>query len=432
MRCLLIGTNPRWEAPLHQRPDPQALAARRLPDRPRSARQLDLTYPVEQLGAGRRHAARRWRDGKHRLRRGAEGRQEADADPRAGRAGPRRRRGGAGAGARARRAAAAWSATTGTASTCCTPRRRGSAASISASCRARAGATSPASWPAAEAARSTSSICSAPTRSTRRGSARPSSIYQGHHGDAGAHRADVILPGAAYTEKDGTYVNTEGRVQPARRAVFPPGEAREDWKILRALSERARQDRCPTTRSARCGARLVAVESGSSPRSTSVTPAAWGAFGQAGAARSDAPFALADRQLLPDRPDQPRLARPWPNAPDLVAPQREAAEYRHRMAEFLHGYAWPTGASPSPRSSADRGAAAGGGRLPDLRRAQGAGGDAAAPGPQRGRAVRPAAAHRRRPQAAAQGDHRPERRQPRRLPASRRCSPSCWRWSPGR
>src|SRR5438067_7295775 len=61
-------------------------------------------------------------------------------------------------------------------------------------------------------------------------------IYQGHHGDRGARRADVVLPGAAYTEKDGTYVNTEGRVQLARRAVFPPGEAREDWKILRALS----------------------------------------------------------------------------------------------------------------------------------------------------------------------------------------------------
>jgi NADH-quinone oxidoreductase subunit G len=63
-------------------------------------------------------------------------------------------------------------------------------------------------------------------------------IYQGHHGDAGAHRADVILPGAAYTEKPGTYVNTEGRVQIARRAVYPPGDAREDWTILRALSER--------------------------------------------------------------------------------------------------------------------------------------------------------------------------------------------------
>jgi NADH-quinone oxidoreductase subunit G len=61
--------------------------------------------------------------------------------------------------------------------------------------------------------------------------------YLGTHGDAGAHRADVILPGAAYTEKDGLYVNTEGRVQRGERAVFPKGEAREDWAILRALSE---------------------------------------------------------------------------------------------------------------------------------------------------------------------------------------------------
>ena len=62
-------------------------------------------------------------------------------------------------------------------------------------------------------------------------------IYQGHHGDAGAPRADVILPGAAYTEKNATYVNTEGRPQRAKLAVFPPGDAKEDWKILRALSE---------------------------------------------------------------------------------------------------------------------------------------------------------------------------------------------------
>jgi NADH-quinone oxidoreductase subunit G len=61
-------------------------------------------------------------------------------------------------------------------------------------------------------------------------------IYQGSHGDMGAHHADVILPGAAYTEKDGTYVNTEGRVQMTARAVFPPGDAREDWTIVRALS----------------------------------------------------------------------------------------------------------------------------------------------------------------------------------------------------
>ncbi|WP_346912192.1 NADH-quinone oxidoreductase subunit NuoG [uncultured Roseibium sp.] len=61
-------------------------------------------------------------------------------------------------------------------------------------------------------------------------------VYIGTHGDRGAHRADVILPGAAYTEKSGIYVNTEGRVQLGDRAGFPPGEAREDWAILRALS----------------------------------------------------------------------------------------------------------------------------------------------------------------------------------------------------
>jgi len=61
-------------------------------------------------------------------------------------------------------------------------------------------------------------------------------IYQGSHGDAGAHVADVILPGAAYTEKDGIYVNTEGRVQMASAALAPKGDAKEDWAIIRALS----------------------------------------------------------------------------------------------------------------------------------------------------------------------------------------------------
>ncbi|HEY5127962.1 MAG TPA: NADH-quinone oxidoreductase subunit NuoG, partial [Bradyrhizobium sp.] len=65
----------------------------------------------------------------------------------------------------------------------------------------------------------------------------PFVVYIGTHGDRGAHRADVILPGAAYPEKSATYVNTEGRVQLANRAAFPPGDAREDWAILRALSD---------------------------------------------------------------------------------------------------------------------------------------------------------------------------------------------------
>ncbi|MEO1468835.1 MAG: molybdopterin-dependent oxidoreductase, partial [Pseudomonadota bacterium] len=63
-------------------------------------------------------------------------------------------------------------------------------------------------------------------------------IYHGSHGDRGAHRADVILPGAAFPEQSGLFVNTEGRVQMAARASFPPGDAREDWAVLRALSGR--------------------------------------------------------------------------------------------------------------------------------------------------------------------------------------------------
>ncbi len=61
-------------------------------------------------------------------------------------------------------------------------------------------------------------------------------VYQGHHGDLGASHADLVLPAAAWPEKEGLYVNTEGRVQTANRAIFPPGEAREDWKIIRAVS----------------------------------------------------------------------------------------------------------------------------------------------------------------------------------------------------
>ena len=63
------------------------------------------------------------------------------------------------------------------------------------------------------------------------------SVIVGSHGDSGAAMADVVLPGAAYTEKEATYVNTEGRAQMARVAVTAPGMAREDWKIIRALSE---------------------------------------------------------------------------------------------------------------------------------------------------------------------------------------------------
>ncbi|HMA50465.1 MAG TPA: NADH-quinone oxidoreductase subunit NuoG [Magnetospirillaceae bacterium] len=111
-------------------------------------------------------------------------------------------------------------------------------------------------------------------------------IYQGHHGDAGAHRADVVLPGAAYTEKDATYVNTEGRVQVTRLAVFPPGEAKEDWKILRALAEVCGQapgyDTLEQVR-----ARLVEVNPVFG-RYEELVPAAWEAFGAEGDVAGDA------------------------------------------------------------------------------------------------------------------------------------------------
>jgi NADH-quinone oxidoreductase subunit G len=82
-------------------------------------------------------------------------------------------------------------------------------------------------------------------------------VYIGTHGDAGAHRANVILPGAAYTEKSGIYVNTEGRVQQTNRAGFAPGEAREDWAIFRALSD-VLDHRLPFDSLAQLRAKLIA------------------------------------------------------------------------------------------------------------------------------------------------------------------------------
>ncbi len=112
-------------------------------------------------------------------------------------------------------------------------------------------------------------------------------VYQGHHGDAGAHRADVVLPGAAYTEKNATYVNTEGRVQRANAAHFPLGEAKEDWAILRAASAVIGR-KLPYDNLAQVRARLAEVNPVfAAPDRQS--PAPWGAFGTAGS-MSDAPF----------------------------------------------------------------------------------------------------------------------------------------------
>ncbi|MEN3973880.1 NADH-quinone oxidoreductase subunit NuoG [Emcibacter sp. SYSU 3D8] len=112
-------------------------------------------------------------------------------------------------------------------------------------------------------------------------------IYQGTHGDEGVKHADVILPGAAYTEKNATWINTEGRVQLGNRAVFPPGNAREDWTIIRALSEVV-GGKLPYDNLGALRRRIAAAL----PHVTAVddvVPAEWTAFGQAGAL-GDAPF----------------------------------------------------------------------------------------------------------------------------------------------
>ena len=116
-------------------------------------------------------------------------------------------------------------------------------------------------------------------------------VYLGSHGDAGAHRADVVLPGAAYTEKSATYVNTEGRVQRTRLAVFAPGEAKEDWRVIRALSDVLGRA-LPYDTPKQVRERLVAVNPVFATEGV-VAPPAWGAaFGTEGAV-SDKPLASA-------------------------------------------------------------------------------------------------------------------------------------------
>ncbi|HEY0283607.1 MAG TPA: NADH-quinone oxidoreductase subunit NuoG, partial [Rhizomicrobium sp.] len=128
-------------------------------------------------------------------------------------------------------------------------------------------------------------------------------VYQGSHGDAGAHRADVILPGAAYTEKDGLYVNFEGRVQEAERAAFPPGEAKEDWAILRALSEALGMPLPYDNREALRVAIIVAAPHfavlGKTPVHDAADPALWSAVGAAGPLDPALPLgsAIADYYL---------------------------------------------------------------------------------------------------------------------------------------
>jgi NADH-quinone oxidoreductase subunit G len=119
-------------------------------------------------------------------------------------------------------------------------------------------------------------------------------VYQGTHGDAGAERADVVLPGSAYTEKEGLYVNFEGRVQRARRATFALGDAKEDWAILRALSDvvgkRLPYDDRDALRRAIVADAPHFGELGTAPPSPGADAAIWSAIGSAGPVDASQPL----------------------------------------------------------------------------------------------------------------------------------------------
>ncbi len=150
-------------------------------------------------------------------------------------------------------------------------------------------------------------------------------IYQGHNGDRGAARADVILPGAAYTEKDATYVNTEGRPQRGRLAVFPPGEAKEDWKILRALSEVLGRT-VPLNTLGEVRARMVEIAPQLAEPDV-IQPAPWRTFGRKGKL-DQAPFAIPIEDFYRTDPIS-RSSAVMAECSALHAPLAEAATGTH-------------------------------------------------------------------------------------------------------
>jgi len=279
---LLVGCNPRWEAPLVNTRLRKAWLTGKL----RAAaigRQVDLTYPVDYLGAGPETLAA-VADGSNSF---AEVLKNAE-------------RGAiiVGMGALARSDGAAILATARTIAETCglvTPGWNGF--NVLHTAAARVGGLDLGFVPG-PGGRDTNAILEGAAAGgvdvvyllaadeidmSRLGDAFV--IYQGHHGDAGAHRADVILPGAAYTEKNGTYVNAEGRVQLARQAVQPPGDAREDWAVIRALSDAVGGGlNFVTLGDVR--ARLVEANP-LFDQIGEVVPAPWQEFGEAGAMTSD-------------------------------------------------------------------------------------------------------------------------------------------------
>jgi NADH-quinone oxidoreductase subunit G len=154
-------------------------------------------------------------------------------------------------------------------------------------------------------------------------------VYQGSHGDAGAHNADVVLPGAAYTEKDGLYANFEGRVQRAERAAFPPGEAKEDWAILRALSDvlgkRLPYDNLASVRAAIAAQAPHFAETGKAPAHAGADATAWSAVGAEGPLDHAQPIGHAIADFY--------LTNPIARASETMALcSREFVGHTHKMA----------------------------------------------------------------------------------------------------
>jgi NADH-quinone oxidoreductase subunit G len=131
-------------------------------------------------------------------------------------------------------------------------------------------------------------------------------VYQGTHGDAGAHRADVILCGAAYTEKDGIYVNFEGRVQRSKRSAFPPGDAKEDWAIIRAFSDvadkRLPYDNRDQVHDAMYKDALWLKDMHETPAHLGADPAVWNAIGTAGTIDTKVPLECTIRDFYLTNP----------------------------------------------------------------------------------------------------------------------------------